>query len=130
MGEKMQNKEKLNVQLRGAVADKFRRIKSYLGLENDTEVIRALITWYYTRHEPELTGPPKLMWHLNLNEHGVLVWDPDLRQGVQVLFSRNGIKCEHCENESCKHVQFALAQPDIKKVIQKRQKEGWKLPEV
>jgi hypothetical protein len=37
--------EKLNVQLKGEVADKFKRIKTFLGLEQDTEVIRSLITW-------------------------------------------------------------------------------------
>lgn len=47
--------EKLNVHLKGDVAEKFSRIKEFLGLEQDTEAIRALITWYYNQHEKELT---------------------------------------------------------------------------
>ena len=64
--------EKLNVHLKGEIADMFVRIKKYLGLEQDTEVIRALITWYYNQNKDELSGPPKTMYHINLNDKGVL----------------------------------------------------------
>lgn len=122
--------EKLNILLKGENADKFRRIKNFLGIENDTEVIRVILTWYYHQYEKDLSGPPKTMWHLNLNEHGVIIWDPFLGEGVQILFSPKGIQCEYDEIDDCKHIQFALSQPDIQEVIQERRKEGWKLPDV
>ena len=123
--------EKLNVHLKGEIADKFCRIKKFLGLEQDTEVIRALITWYYNLNKDELSGPPKTMYHINLNDKGVLVWDPDLRKAVQLYFSKQGITCqEDEETDSCKHVMFALSKPDIQEVIRTRKKEGWKLPDV
>jgi hypothetical protein len=119
---------KLNILLKGDVADRFRRIKTFLGLENDTEVIRVITTWYYGQHEKDLVGPPKTMWHLNLNDNGVIIWDPDIQKGVQIHFKREGILCTHDEKDDCRHIQFALSKPDIKTIIRKRRKEGWNLP--
>jgi len=71
------------------------------------------------------------MYHINLNDKGVLVWDPDLRKAVQLYFSKQGITCQEDEKtESCKHVMFALSKPDIQEVIRKRKKEDWELPDV
>ena len=121
---------RLNIRLKGRIVDKFKRIKTYLGLENDTEVIRTLITWFYKENEKDLTGPPKSMWHLNLNEDGVIIWDPDIGRGAQIYFKPQGIFCEVCKSDNCKHIQFALSKNDIREVIRKRRKEGWKLPDV
>ena len=122
--------EKLNVHLKGDVAEKFNRIKDFLGLEQDTEAIRALITWYYKQHEKDLSGPPKTMWHLNLNDQGVIIWDPFIQQGVQITFTPKGICCTYDDKDDCKHIQFALSQPKIQDAIRKKRKEGWKLPDV
>jgi len=130
MSLKVDKTEKLNVQLKGESADKFKRIKAFLGLEQDTEVIRSLITWYFNQHEKELTGPPKSMWHLNLSNDGVLIWDPDLHKAVHIFFKPEGIKCTEDSNDSCKHIQFAVSQKEVQTIIRKRRKEGWKLPEV
>jgi len=121
---------RMNVQLKGDAADRFIRIKKFLNLENDTEVIRSIITWYYNEYAEDLSGPPKTMWHLNLNAQGVLVWDPDLHQAIQIIFTPKGINCQHDGKDNCKHVQFALSKPDIQNVIRERRKEGWKLPDV
>ncbi len=125
-----ENAEKLNVHLKGEVADKFKRIKSHLGLEQDTEVIRNLITWYYNQNEKDLIGPPKTMWHLNLNDKGVLIYDPFIREAVQVCFSPKGIECQYDEKDDCKHIQFALSKEDIREVVRQKRKQGWKLPDV
>jgi hypothetical protein len=128
MSKEQDKTEKLNVILKGEAADRFKRIKTFLGLEQDTEVIRTLIAWYYNQHQNELTGPPKTMWHVNLNDDGVLIWDPDLGKAVQVDFKRTGILCAHDQKDDCKHIQFALSKREIQDVIRKRRKEGWKLP--
>ena len=122
--------EKLNVHLKGDVAEKFNRIKEFLGLEQDTEAIRTLIAWYYREHETDLSGPPKTMWHLNLNGQGVLIWDPWLQKAVQILFTPKGVRCQQDDTNNCKHIQFALSKPDIQEAIHERKKEGWKLPDV
>jgi len=130
MSIKDDNALRLNIQLKGEPADRFTRIKAFLGLENDTEVIRALISWYYNQNEKDLKGPPRTMWHLNLNVNGVLIWDPDLRAGLQVQFKPGGIRCLHCEKDDCKHIQFAISKDEIQEVIRKKRKEGWKLPDI
>jgi len=130
MPNKTDDTVRLNIQLKGEMADRFIRIKRFLGLENDTEAIRTMISWYYNQNQKELIGPPKSMWHMNLNDQGVLIWDPDIREAVQILFSPKGIKCTADAEDSCKHIQFALTKPDIQTVIRKKRKEGWKLPDV
>jgi len=129
MSKKKGKTVRLNIQLKGESADRFKRIKTFLCLENDTEVIRSMVGWYYRQHEKELIGPPKTMWHINLNQDGVLVWDPDLQKAVQILFKPKGIMCTHDQNDSCKHIQFALSQDEIREAIEKRRHQGWKLPE-
>ena len=121
---------RLNVQLKGDAADRFIRIKKFLGLENDTEAIRSLITWYYNEYAEDLAGPPKTMWHLNLNGQGVLVWDPELHEAVQIVFSPKGMRCQQDQKDNCKHIQFVLSKPDIQEVIRQKRKEGWILPDV
>jgi len=121
---------RLNIQLKGEIADRFTRIKAFLGLENDTEVIRALIAWYYNQNEKDLIGPPKTIWHLNLNNDGVWIWDPDLHKAIQIQFKPEGIQCLRCTKDDCRHIQFAISKTDIQGVIRKRRKEGWKLPDV
>jgi hypothetical protein len=121
---------RLNIQLNGESADRFSRIKRFLNLENYTEVIRSIINWYYREYEKDLSGPPKSMWHLNLDNQGVLIWDPDLHKAVHIIFSPKGIECEYDETDDCRHVQFALSQSEIQDVIRQRRKEGWNLPNV
>jgi hypothetical protein len=119
---------KLSINLKGEIAERFRRIKAFLGLEQDTEVIRSLIAWYFNQNQKDLTGPPRTMWHLNLNEDGVIIWDPTIPEAVQIRFSPRGIECLYDKSSDCRHIQFALSQQDIQEVIKKRKREGWKLP--
>lgn len=47
----MDQKElKIYLRLDGEQAKVFQQIKRRFGVKNDTEVIRLLITWYYTEH--------------------------------------------------------------------------------
>lgn len=121
---------RLNVNLAGESADKFKRVKADLGLAQDSEVIRALVAYYYSKNEQKLIGPPKLMWDINLNDQGVLIWDPDLQRAVSIHFTPQGVKCEFDRSDSCKHVLYALSLDSVKRVIKKKKKEGWKLPDV
>ncbi len=130
MSKETEKAIRLNIQLKGENAERFERVKAFLGLENDTEVVRALIAWYYNQNQNDLIGPPKSMWHLNLNNTGVLVWDPDLRKAIQIKFTPKGIECAQCQKDDCRHIQFSLSKQDIQEVIRKKRKEGWKLPDV
>jgi hypothetical protein len=64
------------------------------------------------------------------NELGALLYDKDLRRTVQVYMHHEGIQCGECNTGNCKHVKFALKVPEVQELIQKKKKEGWKLPDL
>lgn len=130
MSSKKTEDVRLNVTLKGEAAERFERIKRFLTLETDTELIRTLISDYYRKNEKDLTSPPKTMWHLNLDSAGVLIWDPDIKKGIHITFTPKGICCDLDERDDCRHIQFALSQEDIQDVIREHRKAGWKLPDV
>jgi hypothetical protein len=45
---------KIYVRLDGEMSERFSRIKEHLGLKNNTEVLRRLITLYWRAHQEEL----------------------------------------------------------------------------
>lgn len=85
------------------------------------------------RHRAEELGVFKLtprFRHFNLDDHGVKIEDKKLNlKAIQIYFKPTGILCEYCQTDNCPHIKFALTQPQIKEVIHKKRKEGWKLPE-
>jgi len=108
--------ETLRIYLRddGEAAKRFWAIKEYMGLKNDTEVVRALINWYWKEHEEELR--PRLE-HYNFNEQGMLVLDRDLNSIVQLYFKQDKVWCEHCKSMGCQHVKFALSLPEVQEKL-------------
>lgn len=70
------------------------------------------------------------MEQINFDENGVKILDRKLRRTVQIYFKKEGIRCEVDDSDSCEHVAFALSKKDIRDVIRKKRKEGWKLPDV
>ena len=74
--------------------------------------------------------------HFNISEHGVRVLDRTLGNGtargriIDVFFRPEGIWCEHCQADVCRHIQFALTVPAIQSVILKKRVEGWNLPPI
>jgi len=116
---------RINVRLEGETASRFLRIRELLGLKNDTEIVRSLINWYWREHREELQ--PRFE-HFNLNANGVLILDREANRVIQVYFRPTGILCEYCQTDGCVHIQFALTQPTIQEMVQKKRREGWKLP--
>jgi len=114
--------QRLNVQLKGESADRFIRIKEYIGQDNDTEAIRHLVSWYYHVYEKDLTGPPKSMWYANLESTGVLIYDPSIGLIIHISFLKNVAYCDHDKSENCRHIQFALSQKDVAKIINEQKK--------
>jgi len=125
MSEKEEQPLKIYLRLSGEGADRFQRIKEAMGLKNDTEVIRSLITWYWKTHEDELI--PQLHY-VNADEEGVKILDRKIPEVVQVHITRKGVKCSYCKTNNCRHIKYALNQPDVQKTITKKRKEGWNLP--
>lgn len=107
------------------MAERFFQIKKFLGLKNDTEVLRSLINWYWNQHQEKLQPP---MQHFNISEQGVSILDRtiDKPRGriIDVYFKPENAWCEDCESTSCKHVDFALSLPEVQKILKHK---GWKI---
>jgi len=122
--------EKLRLYLRadGKIAKRFSQIKEQMGLKNDTEVVRALINWYWREYQEKLQA----FEHFNINEHGVRILDRTLANEtsegriIDVYFKLDKVWCEYCESAGCQHVKFALGLPEVQKILHEK---GWKIPE-
>jgi len=110
--------ETLYVRLKGEAAKKFKAIKKHMGLENDSEVVRSLITWYYQQLPPER---PELE-HFNVAEDHVTVMDHKRKMYADVYFRGNKVFCQLCSDEDCEHVEYALNIPKLQKLLRKK---GW-----
>jgi len=82
--------------------------------------------------KPELP----VLEHFNLGDGGVRVLDRGLAtkstsgKVVDIYFRPKGIWCEHCQTNSCYHIDFALTVPSIQAIVVKKRTEGWKLPDI
>ena len=59
MAKDSKKSEVLKVYLRadGEIATRLMKIREHLGLKNYTEVLRALINYYWREHEEEIENP-------------------------------------------------------------------------
>jgi hypothetical protein len=122
----MSKKVRIRLDLKGEEAETFRSIQRQLGLKNSTEVVRFLIQKEAQERrlqEPELE-------HYNLNNDGVRILDRTINRIADLFFKPDGIWCDYCEENQCRHIIFALTVPVIQGVIRKRRRDGWKLPDV
>jgi len=111
---------RLRMDLHNIEADHFNLIKRFLGVKNDTEVVRVLLSQYWRDHQEELE--PALQ-HFNLNEEGVLILDSTFEPSriIQVSFKPDGTAdCELCESQHCRHIQFAFSIPEVTEILSKR----------
>ncbi len=89
------------------------------------EAIRQLLN-----HYKESLAPPQLppLEHFNISENGVRILDRALANGysrgriVDVYFKPDSIICEYCGTDNCRHVEFALSIPKVKKILIEK---GW-----
>jgi len=111
---------RLRMDLDGVEAEHFKFIKRFLGVKNDTEVVRVLLRQYWRQHKEELE--PSLQ-HFNLNEEGVMILDHSFTPPriIQVSFTPDGTaECELCDSPTCRHIQFALSIPEVTEILSKR----------
>jgi len=68
--------------------------------------------------------------HFNISENGVRILDRSLGNGVSkgriinVYFKPDKIFCEYCDTDDCRHVEFALNIPKIRKILIEK---GWSI---
>ncbi len=101
------------------------------GYKSRAEFIKEAIRRRF--EELESLPPPKFlppMEHFNLNERGVRVLDRTVPNSssngriIEVCFNPDKVVCEFCESHNCRHVEFALALPEVQKILRKK---GWKI---
>lgn len=75
-----------------------------------------------------------MLEHFNLNGSGVRVLDRALASKstsgkiVDIYFRPEGIWCDYCDSDSCRHIDFALSVPAIQEIVVMKRREGWNLP--
>jgi len=66
--------------------------------------------------------------HFNISENGVRILDRSLGNGVSkgriidVYFKPDKVLCEYCGTDNCRHVEFALNIPKVRKILIEK---GW-----
>lgn len=119
----MEKTIRLRLDLAGAEAEQFLMVKHYLGVKNDTEVVRSLMRQFYLEHKDHLQP---LLEHFNLNEEGVMILDHTLDSPkgriIQVLFKPEQVECELCESQQCRHIKYALSLPRVIGILREK---GW-----
>jgi hypothetical protein len=70
------------------------------------------------------------MEHFNLDEHGVKILDHGLTTKyspkgriVDVRFNPNKVRCDYCDSENCRHVDYAASLPVVQEILKRK---GWK----
>ena len=111
------------------------RLIGAMGFRSRGEIAKEAIRQLLSQYKEKLTQPrlPPLE-HFNISEHGVRILDRTLTNGnsrgriIDVYFRPEGVWCEHCQTNNCKHIQFALTIPKIREIIWKKREERWNLP--
>jgi hypothetical protein len=64
---------------------------------------------------------------INTDENGIKILDRQLHRVVEVHFKPTGVRCSYDQASSCEHVTFAFHQTEVRKVIDQKRREGWKI---
>ena len=127
-----------NIPLKKEFAERIQRLIEQnpdLGFRSVTQFIedasRRRLEELEKQYANKPTKPP--LEHFNLNEDGVIIIDRIIQPGkerlIQIYFKPEGILCEYHNTNDCYHIRYAYTKEDIKKVLRKHYKEGWKLPD-
>jgi Arc/MetJ-type ribon-helix-helix transcriptional regulator len=68
--------------------------------------------------------------HFNMEANGVRITDRKIKLIADIYFKPQGIFCDLDKADDCEHIDFALTVPEIREIIRKHKKEGWKFPDV
>ena len=95
------------------------------GFKSKAEIVKVAL-----RELLDNYGADKHFQMLNRTSDGVKIRDVRLGQVADIKITPEGIYCPICDASNCEHIRFALDQPDIKNLIGRKKKEGWKLPDI
>jgi Arc/MetJ-type ribon-helix-helix transcriptional regulator len=125
----------VTVKIPKELVDEMDRLIGALGFRSRGEIAKEAIRQLLNHYKESLASPelPKLE-HFNISEHGVRILDRTLANGlsrgriIDVYFKPEGVWCEHCGTDNCRHIQFALTIPKIREIVWKKREERWNLP--
>lgn len=112
---------RIRLDLKGIEAHRFVSIKDHLGVKNDTEVVRAVLNWYWRQFKNELTPP---LEYFNTYEDHITLRDHHIGKYIDIFIRDNQLWCENCESSKCQHIQFALSLPKVSEILKQH---GWTL---
>ena len=99
------------------------------GFRSRAEIVKDALRELLKQYKTAEAEMPRFE-HFNKGPDGVRITDRQLHRIAEIRFKPDGIFCELDESDNCEHIEFALTVPEIKEIIRKKRKEGWKLPEV
>ena len=102
------------------IEDLDKIIKSDLGKRYGFKSRADFVTRACRRYLDEVNPPYK---HINMMDDNVKICDFD-RDRIATIYFKNpgGAHCDLCDADDCKHIDYALAQPDVQKALEKH---GW-----
>ena len=95
------------------------------GFKNKAEIVSEALKELLDQY-----GTDKHFQMLNRTSDGVKIRDAKLGQVADIKITPEGIYCPICDASNCEHIRFAIDQPEIKNLILRKRKEGWKLPDI
>jgi hypothetical protein len=129
MNKNKAGSDHITIKLPKELVEEMDRLIGALGFRSRGEIAKEAIRQLLS-HYKESLAPPALpsLEHFNISEHGVRVLDRTLGNGVSkgriidVYFKPDKILCEYCRTDNCRHVEFALSIPKVRKILIEK---GW-----
>ena len=97
-----------------------------LGYRTLTQFIEDATRRRLEELKAEVKALPRLE-QVNTDDNGIKIFDRQLHEVIQVYFKPSGVRCGYHQSNSCEHVIFAFKQSEVKKIIDKKIKEGWQI---
>ncbi len=101
------------------------------GYKSRAEFIKEAVRKRFEELKTLTPAPePPTLEHFNLDEYGVRILDRTLTNQtskgkiIDVYFKPEGVLCDWCQTDSCRHVQFALSLPGVQKILIQK---GWEI---
>lgn len=112
----------IRIALEEEMAMRFHTVKKRYGFENNTDVVRFLITKAYdiTIKRTRLPTEPRIQYMNTIGDH-IALRDLEKDKVFNVYFRETEVWCELCESSSCVHVGFTYAIPKALKILQEKE---------
>jgi Arc/MetJ-type ribon-helix-helix transcriptional regulator len=129
--KKSKQSDHVTVKIPKELTDEMDKLIGALGFRSRGEIAKEAIRQLLNRYKENLALPelPKLE-HFNISENGVRILDRSLANGVSkgriidVYFKPDNAWCEYCQSTDCRHVEFALNIPKVRKILIEK---GWEI---